>query len=95
MHGSSKWSDWSGIGTTIFSQTELALAQFEYAQRTSKASHLRKLLSIVVQFLRTKLRWHAHHFAEVKRKHKPGLQSGPGLLLVSGLGFALEQSCFA
>ena len=28
-------------------------------------------------------------------KHKPGLQSGPGLLLVSGLGFALGQSCFA
>ena len=29
-------------------------------------------------------------------KHKPGLQqSGPGLLLVSGLRFALGQSCFA
>ena len=28
-------------------------------------------------------------------KHKLGLQSGPGLLLVSGLGFALGQSCFA
>ena len=30
-----------------------------------------------------------------ERKHKLGLQSGPGLLLVSGLGFGLGQSCFA
>ena len=30
-----------------------------------------------------------------QRKHKLGLQSGPGLLLVSGLGFAFGQSCFA
>ena len=29
------------------------------------------------------------------RKHKPGLQSGPVLLLVSGLGFGLGQSCVA
>ena len=29
------------------------------------------------------------------RKHKPGLQSGPVLLLVSGLGFGLGQSCIA
>ena len=27
-------------------------------------------------------------------KHKPELQSGPGLLLVSVLGFALGQSCY-
>ena len=30
-----------------------------------------------------------------KQKRKPGLQSGPGLLLVSGLGFPLGQNCFA
>ena len=29
------------------------------------------------------------------RKHKPGLQSGPVFLLVSGLGFGLGQSCIA
>ena len=29
------------------------------------------------------------------QKHKPGLQSGPVLLLVSGLGFGLGQSCVA
>ena len=29
-----------------------------------------------------------------KLEHKPGLQSGPVLLLVSGLGFSLGQSCF-
>ena len=29
-----------------------------------------------------------------KQKHKPVLQSGPGLLLVLGLGFILGQSCF-
>ena len=28
-------------------------------------------------------------------KHKSGLQSRPGLVLVSGLGFSLGQSCFA
>ena len=42
----------------------------------------------------TVLRWHGSHSAEVN-ENKPGLQSGPGLLLVSGLGFALGQSCFA
>ena len=30
-----------------------------------------------------------------QQKHKAGLQSGPGLLLVSGLGFGLEHSSFA
>ena len=35
------------------------------------------------------LRWHGRHSAEVNEKHKPGLQSRPGLLLVSGLGLAL------
>ena len=40
------------------------------------------------------IRWHGSHSAEVN-ENKPGLQSGPGLLLVSGLGFALGQSCFA
>ena len=34
-------------------------------------------------------------FGGGQRKHKHGLQSGPGLLLVSGLGFAIGQSCFA
>ena len=40
------------------------------------------------------LRWYTGRSAEVN-ENKPGLQSGPGLLLVSGLGFALGQSCFA
>ena len=40
------------------------------------------------------LRWDGSHLAEVN-ENKPGLQSGPGLLLVSGLGLALGQSCFA
>ena len=40
------------------------------------------------------LRWHGRHSAEVS-KNKPGLQSRPGLLLVSGLGLDLGQSCFA
>ena len=31
-------------------------------------------------------------FGRGERKHKLGFQSGPGLLLVSGLGFALGQS---
>ena len=40
---------------------------------------------------RVNLRWDGSHSAEVNEK--PGLQSGPGLLLVSGLAFALGQSC--
>ena len=41
------------------------------------------------------LRWHARHSVEVNENlNLHGLQSGPGLLLVSGLGFALGQSCF-
>ena len=40
------------------------------------------------------LRWDVSHSAEVN-ENKPGFQSGPGLLLVSGLELALEQSCFA
>ena len=40
------------------------------------------------------LRWHGRHSAEVN-ENKPGLQSRPGLLLVSGSGLALGQSCFA
>ena len=39
------------------------------------------------------LRWHACHSAEVSENiNLHGLQSGPRLLLVSGLGFALGQS---
>ena len=40
------------------------------------------------------LRWRGSLSAEVN-ENKLGLRSGPGLLLVSGLGFALGQSCFA
>ena len=40
------------------------------------------------------LRWRGSLSAEVN-ENKLGLQSGPGLLLVSRLGFALGQSCFA
>ena len=41
------------------------------------------------------LRWQQNSLGRDQRKHKPGLQSGPVLLLVSGLGFSLGQSCFA
>ena len=40
------------------------------------------------------LRWRGSLSAGLT-KANPGLQSGPGLLLVSGLGFGLGQPCFA
>ena len=41
-------------------------------------------------------RWRWSLLAVVNENyHKPGLESGPGLLLVLGLGFGLGQSCFA
>ena len=42
-------------------------------------------------FVDSCLRWHARKVLGGGYKHKPGLQSGPGLLLVSGLGFVLGQ----
>ena len=42
------------------------------------------------------LKWQGGLLAEVNKNiNLAALQSGPGLLLVSGLGFALGQSCFA
>ena len=37
----------------------------------------------------------SHNTCTSMQLHKPGLQSGPALLLASRLGFALGQSCFA
>ena len=45
-------------------------------------------IGLTILGLRQVARWRLN-------ENKPGLQSQPGLLLVSGLGFALGQSWFA
>ena len=64
---------------------------------TQPQNHRRRAHTTPVRALkkqRQALRWRGSLSAKVN-ENKLGLQSGPGLLLVSGLGLGLGQSCFA
>ena len=76
---------WSSGQISLFQL--VALLRHQYCWIFSKCS----FIHFCTELKLNELRWHARHSVACEQKHE---QSGPGLLLVSGLEFVLGQSCF-